>query len=199
MTDQASLPDLNNHSIHLLNVRQGQRETKTYTYILFRNNDGKDAIALHGLSMKRRDGSFTIRGVLDQPNQSQINIEAWKVLDEVELFRGSGEEYLCKMVCATDAMKCLNAQNLDYFPRAEGGVGSNSVAYSLVQLMGLDIPSEIAGAWKEGQAQSVLPGGWASEHAGGEGDPKALLLAFKDHVAAFGARAVQQEAWNSSK
>jgi len=155
-----------NHSIHLITARQGSDDQPAYTYIMFRNHEGKDAMCFLGMPMKRGDDTFSIRAVMDQPMQSQLNLGAIEVLDEVELFRGSGEEYLRKMVCAADAAKYINDRNVNFDPENFEGDGPNSVARTLVKAMDLEFPVELEQYWIPGYQHTLVPKEWRSVYAG---------------------------------
>lgn len=151
-----------NHSIHLITARQGPDDQPTYTYIMFRNHEGKDAMCFLGMPMKRGDDTLSIRAVMDQPMQSQLNLGAIEVLDEVELFRGSGEEYLRKMALAADTAKYINDRNLDFDPANMEGNSPNSVARTIVDAMDLEFPVELEQFWIPGYQNSLVPQGWRS-------------------------------------
>jgi hypothetical protein len=136
-----------------------------YNYILFRNSLGEDAMALHALPLPRKDKTLTLRGVMDQPAKPYIRLRGLKIVNEACLFEGSGEDYLQKLVCALDAMKFLNEQNINYAPESENYDSPNSITSALVKAMGLEIPQDITQFWIDGYDRQLLPQEWRSAYA----------------------------------
>lgn len=153
------------HSIHLITTEMGEAGSPAYNYVVFRNNKGQDAMAMHAMPMKRKDGTRTLRGVVAPTGQNDLPVQHFNKVNEVEIFKGTGEEYLRKLLCAADALKFINDQNLNYNVEDENGDSPNSVAHTLLTAMGLEFPEEASNFWAPGLERVILPLNWRSAYA----------------------------------
>ena len=148
------------HTISLLSVQQGENHP-AYNFIIFRNQEGKDAMTFHGMSLPRKDGTMTLRAIMDQPAQSQLKLGVMRKLKEVELFRGRGIEYLEKMASAVEASKHINAQNITCDLNNLDKNAPNAVACSLARAMKLEVPEgAMDGLNAPAHDQNLLPKEW---------------------------------------
>jgi hypothetical protein len=158
-TDKALGP----HSIHVITLEAREAGGAAYNFILFRNALGEDAMALYGMPLKRGDDSMTLRAVMDVPQMPYVNLNHMDRVSEIEIFAGTGEEYLQKLVCATDAIEFINGQNLNYDTSNDNS--PNSIAHTMVEAMGLEFPEHATRFWVPGHERVLLPTNWRSKHA----------------------------------
>lgn len=153
------------HTIHLVTAEMGAPGSPAYNYVCFYNAKGQKAMSIHSMPMMRGDNTLTLRAVLAPAGTKNLPQDHFNIVQQMEIFKGSGEEYLRKLLCAADAMKFINAQNLNYNQEDQNGDSPNSVAHTVVTAMGLEFPEEATQFWAPGHERIILPLNWRSAYA----------------------------------
>lgn len=153
------------HTIQLVTAEMGEPGSPVYNYVRFYNAKGQKAMSIHSMPMKRGDGTLTLRAVLAPAGQDNLPQQHFNIVQQAEVFRGTGEQYLRKLLCAADAMKFINAQNLNFNPKDDHGDSPNSVAHTVMVAMGLEFPEETSNFWAPGHERVILPLNWRSAYA----------------------------------
>lgn len=153
------------HAIHLVTAEMGPPGSPVYNHICFYNSKGQKAMSIHAMPMRRGDNTLTLRAVLSPAGQEKMPMNTFNVVQQMEVFKGSGEQYLRKLLCAADAMKFINAQNLNYNVEDENGDSPNSVAHTVMTAMGLEFPEQATHFWAPGHERIILPLDWRSAYA----------------------------------
>ncbi len=154
------LPNMD-HSIHVVTAEMGPAGSPAYRYISFRDHTNTTKVQMKGLAINRKDSDImALRGVMAPADENRVPQEHFNIVNEVEIFRGPIKDYLHKMAMAVEALHFINAQNLNYRPEDTNGDSPNSIAHTLVQAMGLEMPMEATAFWAPGHERIILPKNW---------------------------------------
>ena len=128
--------------------------------------DGELFQTLNGHPFDRASGDISL-GVGDNKtlrviHDSSKDYEALtgdEPISEVTLWEGDRVGFYDKLFRSREAATFINQQNLDYelvnpFVTSQN---SNSVAYTMVRVMGLDFPPETWGTWAPGHGRYLMP------------------------------------------
>ena len=145
-----------------------------HNFLIIRNPDGKVVYSIHGFAVDPQTGEDLNWG--DNSNILRARIYAGlgkartqDIIVETDLFCGSFKDMCQHLIIAADAITHINRLDATY--DKTGIVGgpaqnSNSVAYTLVEILDLPYPENNMACWAPGDRRRLLPTDWESEYDG---------------------------------
>lgn len=109
-----------------------------HNFISIKAPNGQTMLQIHGFGYRREDGEYTMVGNNNSLRVvTSLGTSPSEVTEGAVLYTGSFEEVMFRVGKALELGQHINNQNLDYVLLDQN---SNSVAHSMVKIMGFDMP-----------------------------------------------------------